>query len=75
MSRLALCLSDTVSRMSLSDNSKTGHILECEHSRVQICEVARQSSWQSCEMLGTDIDLGQLWVRMLCFEDCKEKCM
>ena len=22
-------------------------------------------------MPGTDIDLGELWVRMLCFEDCK----
>ncbi|CAE7753025.1 unnamed protein product [Symbiodinium sp. CCMP2456] len=37
--------------------------------RRAITSVARQSSWQSCEMLGTEIDLGELWVRMLCFEE------
>mmetsp|Transcript_17056 Transcript_17056/g.35141 ORF Transcript_17056/g.35141 Transcript_17056/m.35141 type:complete len:112 (+) Transcript_17056:150-485(+) len=37
--------------------------------RRRAITAARQSSWQSCEMPGTDIDLGELWVRMLCFEE------
>ncbi|CAE7467079.1 unnamed protein product [Symbiodinium natans] len=28
-----------------------------------------QSYWPSCEMLGTEIDVGELWVRMLRFEE------
>ena len=32
-------------------------------------EVVRQPGWASSENLCLEIDLGELWVRMRCFED------